>query len=267
MKLHTVNTNLYFFFNTKFKYKEIRTWVTQKGKDLIMKSKIAFVGIVYLFFHFLLIMNSAQAQKPTITISPLKDTFVRSTDPDDNFGNSSYVFILEDHIIPGSYYSFFYFELPASYEEYTHIYFHFIGYSMWVGAGLSVDFYNVLQSWDESTITWNNKPVLDELLFSTHITSGRVNNINMKSHITTYIFSFCIKASFAQDNDLSISSRENTFDESEELPSIILKDIITNNTPLIIGITVGSIVAAGICVGLGYFLYHRKKSLSRKNST
>ena len=95
-----------------------------------MKSKKVCIGIVYLFLHFLLILNSAHTQKPTQTIYPLKDAFVRSTTPNDNSGDWEFLAISEDHILPGSDISYLHFELPTGYDDYNRIYIHIFGYLM-----------------------------------------------------------------------------------------------------------------------------------------
>lgn len=117
--------------------------------------RIAFIMICIFTIFFLLISSFSQiAYGYTKNIRVDKDASVYEYSPDNNYGNDTRLRVGNYHSREArAYYHFNVSSLPKGWSEATIVvYFDYASSMVHVGANLTYD------SWDEMTITWNNKP-------------------------------------------------------------------------------------------------------------
>ena len=217
-----------------------------------MKFKKSRNVLLFIFLSFLIFPNFAWGQIYQ-TVYPTKDAFVSTFYPDDNTGIDPWLWVSNDPVSPyETCISFIYYELPYDYSEYGLINFHFYIVLSVSDSSFNIQIHRITQNWEELTLTWNNSPLLGDLLLKTELESHRIYDINVKDYLISDIFSICIVASEVQNNLGQIPSSECDWYSEDKRPAIILIDIV----PIITGSVVGVIVVAGI----GYFLYKRRKA-------
>jgi len=205
-----------------------------------------------------LILNPISVQgEPTQVIYPSADAFIGDMYPDFNTGDLKWLWICNDmNIVAGICYTLIYFVLPSNYNEYDTISLQFYIILTQSQSTLDVDVFRVIQTWNESTVNWNNRPSLGIFLFSRELRSGYSYDIDIKSHLISNTFSICILSLFFQYNLGQIPSKESSYGQNH-IPTIVLSDSLLNNVllGLMIGLTISGI--AGLSV-LGFYVYRRK---------
>ena len=168
------------------------------------QKRFTVIVLFFFFLNFILLIPLGNA-KPTQTIYPIKDTFITNQYPSINFGTNSSFTIYDDTNKSDA---LLYFELPINYDDYHNVMFYFYA-SMSGTASYKVSFYNIKESWNESTVTWDTRPSRSELLLTTTILTGE-QGINFKEIIPSYNFSICITSNSSQPGWVQMKSKEFT---------------------------------------------------------
>ncbi|MHA1492273.1 MAG: CBM96 family carbohydrate-binding protein [Promethearchaeota archaeon] len=128
------------------------------------RKKILFVTILFLFGFLSMIPPTLGGSKPaTISTIASKDSYVRQYNPTSNYGGQDW-FLLGRDVYSAAMEAYFYFDFSDK-------------PSSWTKAEISIDFYSIPSttnvtvylienSWEELTITWNNKPSKGEIITS-----------------------------------------------------------------------------------------------------
>ena len=185
-----------------------------------MKSKFNIFFLVLIVFSTIIFPVSIKGQTSQ-TIYPLKDAFVGDLNPNENTGDDAWLWISEDMQDVGTCWALIYFELPSDYGTYDRILFRFY-IVLGVGNSLfNVNLYRINEFWNESTITWDNKPLLGEFVMSRPLDDRKTYQFDIKEHLQTNVFSICIKASYLQFELGQIPSKESDMG-NECIPAIKL---------------------------------------------
>ncbi|MBY8991907.1 MAG: zinc ribbon domain-containing protein [Candidatus Lokiarchaeota archaeon] len=218
-----------------------------------MKSKFS-KGII--FFTILILSLSAlsfTAQASNTVLFPTKDSYVNSYEPHKNFGSQM-------NMECGT----FYVPMTGLQQIEAYIYFDLSGIS--TGRSkieLYLDFYlvseavefkilNIVDDWEESSITWFNKPLQGEILLYFSVVNDSEILIDVSSHVSGDIFSICIDSPYFQDELVNITSKE--YDWDNYRPCLIFS---SNNgqvtlLPVIVGIVV-TIISGGSIIWVGRY--------------
>lgn len=165
----------------------------------------------FTFLIFLSLFLEASAQ----TFNPVADSYVRNGSySNTNYGNSTLIEVKESTISGNMRYAFFKFDLTG--QGITDV--SNVKLRLYVSGGSSsaVAIYSVTNSWTETGITWNNKPLEGNQIAVKSITTKNVYHewdvtSNVKSLLLSgqTIFSFVVR-DIANGSTLSIRSRQNS---------------------------------------------------------
>jgi len=193
---------------------------------------------------------------PTKKIKPYEDSTVSAYSPNNNYGSGDYLEIGAD-IFGYQRETFLKFPLPIVETEITKVYISSYWYSFLCETPLSVSACLVSNTWNEYTITWNNKPSHSTLLDTdSTLTDGEYFTIDISlTHITQgSTLSICIyeNAPYKPDG-LQSGSREGGYNTPE-----LVVEYKTPPMLIIVPIMVG-IVIAGIIGTIIYINIQKKK--------
>lgn len=192
----------------------------------------------------------------TQTVYPTKDAFVGTIYPDDNTGPDPWLWVSSaEYAQHGICEAYIYFDLPYDYNSFSLINLHFYIVLSDSSSQFDILIYRINQHWEESSLTWNNRPLLREYLFSWQVGSNNIHDINVKDHIFSNTFSICIIAADYQFNLGQIPSRESSYYTGDERLALIL----TNMDVIIISSILGIVAISGSAVA-GFFIYKQKKA-------
>ena len=234
-----------------------------------MKSKISLILLLILALTVLMYANSVlvvqnnsslEVQNPNLTIFPTKDAYVNDQYPNDPTGNRPWLYIADNMSYVQTCEALISFDLPSNYSNYKAIQLQF-HVSLWVNNTFHVDFYNITQYWDESTVTWNNKPQLGDILFTLELSHNQNYSININDYLISNTFSIYIIASYSQENYWKIASKESSWIDIGNRISINLMEIAPFDNYfviIIITISISAVLGIGTIV---YFYYIRGKRM------
>jgi len=176
-------------------------------------------------------------QASNIIIYPIKDSYVNSYEPEKNFGS-------QRNMECGTFYipmtglqqteAYLYFDLNeistdrSKVELYLDFYF--------VSEPVEFEIVSVVQEWEESLITWFNKPFQGETLLIFSVENDSEILIDISSFVSGNVLSICIDSPYFQDELVNITSRE--YDWEDYRPRLIINTIPSqiNLLPVIIAI-------------------------------
>ena len=198
---------------------------------------------------------------PTKEVEPFADAEVNEQFPDSNYGSSDYLHV-GANLWGSQQESYLKFLIPTIETEITRVYIDSYWYSFMCKTPLSVSACMVSTSWNEYTITWNNKPAHGTHLDTDSVVyDGEHFIIDISLSIITegMILSICIyeNAPFKPDG-LQAGSREGEYNvpvlivEYETPPIIII-------APIIVG------VIAVVVIGGVVYSKNKKKREIRQN--
>ncbi|NVM46669.1 MAG: DNRLRE domain-containing protein [Candidatus Lokiarchaeota archaeon] len=193
------------------------------------------------------------------TIYPTKDAFVSDTYPNDNFGTHPWLWICNwDNLSSGICQSYIYFNLPSDYQNYKTVNLHFYVLLLDTIHMFNISFYRINQGWDELTINWSGKPPLNDFILTKEVEDQEIYDIDIKSHLTSRVFSIGIVAADSRLNFAEIASKEHGSVTSDQKLAVVLN----NEEFVIIMSVVGIVVISGAAV-IAFFLYRRKKARNK----
>ncbi len=177
----------------------------------------------------------------TQTIHAMKDAHVYSRFPDNNYGDWDRMYLgnwndgsqtYQDEV----YIDFNFSSQPTNWIK-VDLYLYISDYPVAVPLDFKIN--QIMESWDESLITWNNKPT-QAFLTTTTISKNEFNKIDVTSIISGESFSICIYADASQWETLRIHSTENpsislrpklifTYEDEDDNPPSITINSPTSN--------------------------------------
>jgi len=224
--------------------------------------RIAFIMICIFTIFFLLISSFSQiAFGYTKNIRVDKDASVYEYSPDTNYGNDTRLRVGNYHSGEArAYYHFNVSSLPKGWSEATIVvYFDYASSMVHVGANLTYD------SWDEMTITWNNKPSGGR--YRGHIyCDGFDFNIPLKpENFTNGEVTVCLYGKGGESDGFIQGDSKEGASSKGEVPVIKLTydDKIE---PIFIVILIIVLVTIGLVTGLAILVARKlkKKSITRR---
>lgn len=224
-----------------------------------MKSKNRTTFFLFLIITLSFFPNFARGQAIQ-TIYPTKDAFVSDNYPNDNFGTHPWLWISNWEILSsGICQSYIYFNLPSDYQIYKTINLHFYVLLLDSLHTFNISFYRINQDWDELTLNWSGKPSLGDYILTKEVEDQEIYEINIKSHLTSRVFSIGIITEDSRLNFAEIASKEHGSVTNNQKLAVVLN----NEEFVIIMSAVGIAVISGAAL-LGYFLYRRKKAKNKQ---
>ncbi len=227
--------------------------------------RVAFIIILVFIIFFLLISSFSQiAFGYTKNIRVDKDASVYEYSPDTNYGNDTRLRVGNYHSGEArAYYHFNVSSLPKGWSEATIVvYFDYASSMVHVGANLTYD------SWDEMTITWNNKPSGGR--YRGHIyCDGFDFNIPLKpENFTNDEITVCLYGKGGEGDGFIQGDSKEGASSNSEVPFIKLTydDKIE---PIFIVILIIALGMIGLATGLVILVARKlkKKSKERKKKT
>ena len=218
-----------------------------------MKSKFS-KGII--FFTVLILSLSVLSflvNASNTVLYPTKDSYVNSYEPYKNFGSRR-------NMECGT----FYVPMTGLQQTEVYIYFDLSGITtdrskielyldfFLVSEAVEFEILNIVEDWEESSITWFNKPLQSEKLLSFFVVNDSEVLIDVSSHVSGDIFSICIDSPYFQDELVNITSKEYDWDIFK--PRLIFSSNVgqVNLLPVIVGIVV-TIISGGSIIWVGRY--------------
>ncbi|MHA1914168.1 MAG: DNRLRE domain-containing protein [Promethearchaeota archaeon] len=211
---------------------------------------------VLMLINFPLMFYTMNASSREINVN--KDAYVIESQPNVNFGSQDKLYV--GNIISGRAEAYYYFDistLPTGWTEVKiELFFDFASSPVDVGANLTYT------SWDENTITWNNKP--SALIYRGHIVNDGFNFYIplAPDNITNGEITICLYGK----GGISDGYIQGTSKESSKIPYI--KVIYGELDPIVISSSIISILSTFITIIMGTVLGLRtveKKRRTRNN--
>ena len=219
-------------------------------------------GII--FFTVLILSLSAlgfSVRASSTVLYPTKDSYVNSYEPYKNFGSHM-------SLECGTFY------IPMTGLQQTEVYIYFDLSGITTDRSkieLYLDFYlvsdavefeilNIAEDWEESSITWFNKPLQGEELLSFSVVNDSEILIDVSSHVSDDIFSICIDSPYFQDELVNITSKEYNWDNYRPRLMFSSNDAQVNLLPVIVGIVV-TIISGGSIIWVGR--YHERTGVQK----
>ncbi|MCJ7827570.1 DNRLRE domain-containing protein, partial [Patescibacteria group bacterium] len=129
--------------------------------------RVKLVKTLLPFFFLLFFLGSNPVLADEATFEVTKDTFGNSSTylnyRDRNYGYAGSVVVSNDPIDRVGYFDFKNVELPAG-SIIDHIYFRFYVQNAGSTGGIKLNVGPVAGDWEESSLTWNNKPTINQTL-------------------------------------------------------------------------------------------------------
>lgn len=146
------------------------------------KRKILILLLMFLIPSFIIGVPSVQAIVRDETISTIaeKDTFVRQYYPTNNYGGQSYFLVGRD-VWGTALETYLYFNFSDKPVNWKSAEIAFDLYSIDSTVNLSV--YLIEDSWEELTLTWNNKPSKGEMIDSFLVSAEKIYKVNVSDYI------------------------------------------------------------------------------------
>lgn len=226
-----------------------------------MKSKFSKIIV---FFTILILSLSALSflgEASNTVLYPTKDSYVNSYEPYKNFGSQM-------NMECGTFYvpmtglqqteAYIYFDLSGITTDRSKIELYLDFYL--VSEAVEFEILNITEDWEESSISWFNKPLQGEKLLSFSVVNDSEILIDVSSHASGDVFSICIDSPYFQDEIVNITSKE--YDWDNYRPHLIFSsnDGQVNLLPVIIGIVV-TIISGGSIIWVGR--YHKRNGVQK----
>lgn len=206
-----------------------------------MKRKPIFLTLLILFVLIFNLSNFCLAQSNTERIFPIKDSYVSVADDEvnENYGALKKMYAGGYDPLNHEYYAYIYFDLSevdAGWNE-VKLYLHpgsgSFGYPYYY---VELGFFQINKEWEETKITYNNRPSLGQELFIFKFDDLDEVNQDVTSFVKNNIFSFAIgRVNLSQDGHISIMSKELS-SESRRPALIVSYSIPGYNLPIILGV-------------------------------
>jgi ribosomal protein L40E len=189
-----------------------------------MKEKTARNTILFaiLIFSFSALTSIVKANNTILY--PTKDSYVNSYEPDKNFGS-------QPNLECGTFY------IPMTGKQQTEAYICFdlseittenkkielyLDFSL-VSEMVDFDIITIDHEWEESLITWYNKPLPGEKLLSFSVANDSEIHFDVSSIVSKDFFSICIDSPYFQNELVNITSRE--YDWENFRPRLIISSM------------------------------------------
>ena len=201
---------------------------------------ILFTSFVPIFFFFSQIAFGYDKE-----IAVVKDASVYEYNPDTNFGNDTFLRVGNYH--SGKVRAYYFFDISSRSKKWKEativVRFNYGSDMVYVGANLTYD------SWNEATITWNNKP--SEGIYRGHILcSGFDFNIPLKAeNFTNGRVTVCLYGKGGSDDGFIQGNSKEGTSRMTEIPMILLTyDGFNPIFPIIVVIAITLVIIATILV-------------------
>jgi hypothetical protein len=210
----------------------------------------------YLFMMFVILVTPVQAQSRVI-LPPSRDTYIRNVYPNTNEGDEPWLWICNDEgILYDISQALLFFELPYDYDQYQSILLHI--YTRLAGDnGFDLDVFRIIEPWEEMSVTWSTRPSLGEYLFSQLVNSNQEYLIDVKSFITSRIFSIYLLSSSIAVNLCQIPSFESNSSEAFQSTYIKMSGLELKLFPSVTIIVFGLV---GLSLTFVFFLKYRRRT-------
>lgn len=185
-----------------------------RKKSIEKFSLLLIIGLMLITSVLLLPSNTNATEtvksSSTGTVSTVssKDTYVDSSKPSSNFGGEEILFVggQSDHLHE-SYFCFGFGDKPADYQkaEITLDIFH-------IKQTTNINIHIITETWEEYTLTWNNKPAKNTKIITLQLTSDGWHIIDITNFISDEpsitSISICVSVQTITDDYVVIGSRE-----------------------------------------------------------
>ncbi|KKM08126.1 hypothetical protein LCGC14_1726990 [marine sediment metagenome] len=175
--------------------------------------KILIVLSIILVPNFIFAIQPVNAiiRDQTIETTAEKDTYAREYNPTTNYGGQSYFLVGRD-VFSAAVEAYFYFNFSDKPVNWENAEIALDLYSISSTVNLSV--YLIEDSWNELTLTWNNKPTKGEMIDSFLAATEKIYTINVTSYIAgRNNISICLwTPELFTYNQIQGSTREGYFD-------------------------------------------------------
>ncbi|MFX1281472.1 MAG: DNRLRE domain-containing protein [Promethearchaeota archaeon] len=215
-----------------------------------MKKKIIPITISFYFIILLISIFANSVQASNTFLYPNKDSYVNSYEPNKNFGErinmecgTFYVPMTGTTFFCEAYICFDLSEIDLGWKKVEiSLKFNFFSNLM------DFDLYEVVENWEESSISWSNRPSLGKDLLSFRVEYDSEIIIDISSHLSESELSICIVPFHQYYQVVNFSSREHLLDDYK--PQLMFYYYSVNYNPF--QIFMGGIIA---CSTIGLIIW------------
>lgn len=180
-----------------------------------MKKKIISITASFYFIILLISIFANSVQASNTILYPNKDSYVNSYEPNKNFGDriniecgTFYVPMTGTTFFCEAYICFDLSEIDTGWKKVEIcLKFNFLSDFM------DFDLYEISENWEESSITWSNKPSVGKDLLSFRVEYDSEIIIDITSHLSNSEFSICILPFRYYYQVVNFSSKEHILED------------------------------------------------------